>query len=461
MHLRCGIALAAAAVAASQKIPDQDWGYVDVRAQAHMFWWLYGANATTPREQMPIFLWLQGGPGGSSSGFGNFMELGTLDVNLQYRNTTWTQVANVLFIDQPVGTGWSYVDDQSAYATNNSQLSADVVTLLTAFTSKYSIATTLPFFIFCESYGGKMTTGVAQAILAAVSGGSLKLNLRGIALGDSWISPVDYVQAWGPFLQSVSTLDARDLAEYTSGPVAAVNAAIAKGDWVGATHAWGQAENVIGDLSDGTDFYNILLQDDSGSGVRREVPLSDSAAALAPAGMNRAILTRLYNRHVVRPYGVSLGDPLSDLMNGLIRTHLNGGPAGKVIPDSVTWGGQSDAVFTALSGDFMRPIVDGVDALLQGGAINVTVYTGQLDLICCTVGTEAWMSKLTWAGMADFYGAKKVPHYPSAGAETGGFRKSAENGLTMWYVLRAGHMVPSDNGPTALLMVRDILARQA
>ena len=62
------LALAAAAATAAPVVPDQDWGYVDVRAGAHMFWWLYGStNAASPlpREQQPIILWLQGGPGGS------------------------------------------------------------------------------------------------------------------------------------------------------------------------------------------------------------------------------------------------------------------------------------------------------------------------------------------------------------------------------------------------------------
>jgi len=31
----------------------------------------------------------QGGPGASSTGFGNFVEIGPLDVNLAPRNTTW------------------------------------------------------------------------------------------------------------------------------------------------------------------------------------------------------------------------------------------------------------------------------------------------------------------------------------------------------------------------------------
>lgn len=43
---------------ASNVIPDQDWGYVDVRTGAHMFWWLYGSSAPD-RDNKPLVMWLQ------------------------------------------------------------------------------------------------------------------------------------------------------------------------------------------------------------------------------------------------------------------------------------------------------------------------------------------------------------------------------------------------------------------
>ena len=44
------------------QIPDNVSGYVDVRPSAHMFWWLYGStHPTTPREQLPLVMWLQVG----------------------------------------------------------------------------------------------------------------------------------------------------------------------------------------------------------------------------------------------------------------------------------------------------------------------------------------------------------------------------------------------------------------
>lgn len=47
--------------------------------------------------------------------------------------------------------------------------------------------------------------------------------------------------------------------------------------------------------------------------------------------------------------------------------------------------GQAGQVFSSMSGDFMKPVIDIVDELLAAG-VNVTVYNGQLDLIVDTMG---------------------------------------------------------------------------
>jgi len=107
-------------------------------------------------------------------------------------------------------------------------------------------------------------------------------------------------------------------------------------------------------------------------------------------------------------------------------------------------------------------VVVVVDQLLSGARINVTIYNGQLDLICSTVGTEKWMSRLTWPGMANFYASPKTPMYAPTNTlqNTDAFWKQYAT-LTMFFVQRAGHMVPMDNGPGALAMVNWILTSQS
>ena len=76
----------------------------------HLFFW-YFESQSEPKTS-PLSIWLQGGPGGSSM-FGAFTENGPCNVAKDSQTTrsndyAWTKYANMLYIDQPVQTGFSY-----------------------------------------------------------------------------------------------------------------------------------------------------------------------------------------------------------------------------------------------------------------------------------------------------------------------------------------------------------------
>lgn len=130
-----------------------------------MFWWLHHTTAKVEKyTDRPLLIWLQGGPGGSSTGYGNFHELGPLTEDLKPRNTSWDKYANILFVDNPVGAGFSYVDQLNALTTTNEQIANDFVALLTGFYKAVPDMKKVPLYIFCESYGGKMTVDIALAL---------------------------------------------------------------------------------------------------------------------------------------------------------------------------------------------------------------------------------------------------------------------------------------------------------
>lgn len=67
---------------------------------------------------------------------------------------TWTQNANVIFIEQPVGVGFSYSLDTADYTIGDKQSSADVYAFLQAFIVRYPQYATRPLWLSGESYGG-------------------------------------------------------------------------------------------------------------------------------------------------------------------------------------------------------------------------------------------------------------------------------------------------------------------
>lgn len=418
----------------------EDWGYVEVRPKAHMFWWLYRSPHRSPT--WPMVLWLQGGPGSSGVGIGNFQEIGPLDTNLKTRTSTWLQKADLLFVDNPVGTGFSYVEDKDLLVRSDHQAAADLTTLLKHIFNKAGGNTTT-LFLIAESYGGKFAATLGLSVLDAIQNGDLNLRLGGAVLGDSWISPEDYVLSWGPLLADVSRMDKNGL-KASNSMARKIQRLIKAGNYTQATNAWAALESLIVKYSNDVDFYNFLLDSDLD-------PLGTSASGEFELA-NAFVFMRQYSQYLSKKSYDSDSDSnsdnsLSDLMNGKIRKKL------KIIPNNVSWGGQGNLVFDAMSTDFMKPRIHEVDELLSKG-VDVTVYNGQVDLICATKGTEAWIQKLKWVGLQNFTNQPRTPLYCANGG-TKGFYKSYKN-LHFYWILGAGHFVPVDQPCIALNMLGEI-----
>ncbi|KAI1734115.1 carboxypeptidase S1 [Xylaria scruposa] len=75
----------------------------------HTFFWYFKSQTDT--QNAPLIIWMNGGPGASSM-FGLFTENGPCSINSKLepepRLSSWNQFYNVLYVDQPVQTGFSY-----------------------------------------------------------------------------------------------------------------------------------------------------------------------------------------------------------------------------------------------------------------------------------------------------------------------------------------------------------------
>lgn len=85
-------------------------GYVDVEEDEHIFFWFFEARNGNPQDA-PLTVWINGGPG-SSSMIGLFQELGPCSVDsngtVVSNPFAWNNASNMIFIDQPATTGFSY-----------------------------------------------------------------------------------------------------------------------------------------------------------------------------------------------------------------------------------------------------------------------------------------------------------------------------------------------------------------
>ncbi|KAG4983061.1 hypothetical protein JHK87_027810 [Glycine soja] len=81
-----------------------------------LFYWFFEAQSEPSKK--PLLLWLNGGLGCSSIGYGAVVEIGPLIVNkngegLHFNTHSWIQEANLLFVESPVGVGFSYTNTSS------------------------------------------------------------------------------------------------------------------------------------------------------------------------------------------------------------------------------------------------------------------------------------------------------------------------------------------------------------
>ncbi|KAL4313008.1 hypothetical protein GQ457_01G004440 [Hibiscus cannabinus] len=102
-------------------------GYINVDSNAGRSLFYYFVEAENDPLNQPLTIWLSGGPGCSSVGE-SFIGVGPFITTnnahgLKTNPHAWNKVSNVLFIDSPVGSGWSYSDTKSDYETGDSSTS--------------------------------------------------------------------------------------------------------------------------------------------------------------------------------------------------------------------------------------------------------------------------------------------------------------------------------------------------
>lgn len=81
--------------------------------------------------------------------------------------------------DNPVGTGYSYVEDKDLLVKTDDEAATDLTTLLIELFNKNQSLQKSPLYIVAESYGGKYAVTTGLSILKAIETGKLKLKLGG------------------------------------------------------------------------------------------------------------------------------------------------------------------------------------------------------------------------------------------------------------------------------------------
>ncbi|KAL3818485.1 hypothetical protein ACJIZ3_004390 [Penstemon smallii] len=162
-------------------------GYLTVDEKKEKSLFYYFVEAEVDPHSKPLVLWLNGGPGCSSIGVGAFSENGPFRPNGQVllRNEySWNREANMLYLDTPIGVGFSYSTGSSAYETVNDEITAkDNLVFLQHWFLKFPQYRNSNLFITGESYAGHYVPQLAK-LMIQLNNKKTIFNLKGIALGN-------------------------------------------------------------------------------------------------------------------------------------------------------------------------------------------------------------------------------------------------------------------------------------
>ncbi|KAG6713673.1 hypothetical protein I3842_05G165000 [Carya illinoinensis] len=175
-------------------------GYVKLRPQDQkaLFYWFFEAQEAP--SQKPLVLWLNGGPGCSSIAYGAAQELGPFLVGnngtqLNVNKFSWNKVANMLFLEAPIGVGFSYTNkSKDLYMLGDRVTAEDSHAFLIGWFKRFPSFKSHDFYLAGESYAGHYVPQLAKLIYERNRGASKNsyVNLKGFMIGNAAINdPTD------------------------------------------------------------------------------------------------------------------------------------------------------------------------------------------------------------------------------------------------------------------------------
>ena len=378
------------------------------------------ARSATP-DADPLVLWMTGGPGCSSE-LAAFVENGPFtlqkDGTLRDNPHGWDTAHNMIYIDQPVGTGFSYTSDAADDVYSEKQVADDVLDFMLEFLDANPQFAGRPFFVTGESYAGHYVPAVAARVdehnrnKARVTA---PIPLAGFAIGNGLTDPAvqygayaDYAASKG-LINSATRAAIRSIFPWCRFGINLCNGPLGFDIVCGLALSFCQATVVGPIMAEGGNF-NIY-------DVRKK--------CTGPLCYDFQYL----DDYMARP----------DVRDGL------------GVARDAKWSECDPDVNARLLVDFVRSYADRVTPLVDGDAgVRALIYVGQEDFICNWYGNLRWVLALPWGGRYDFEDSPfvdvTVDGAAVAAVKGDGLRLSYVN------VANAGHMVPMD-APAAALRV--------
>ena len=398
-------------------------GFVEVEKEtdSHLFYWFF--RKENGDAKAPLVLWINGGPG-SSSMLGNLLENGPLRlVRDETKNETkvhsmkgqaWSAVANLVFVDQPIGVGYSYGHRN---VSSGEELGDHMVNFMKGFYLKFPDMKENRFYISGESYGGKYLPAIANSIIRYNKNATAqdKIPLYGVLIGNGFTDPMVQFLTTRFFPISNGHIQFDSLPELDTIEKKCQNLNGMKTN--DAVDNCFKIPEFVTIMNGGMDVYDARYH---------------SSNETADIELVYKYLTNI--------------DVISNIHADTSKKIV------KFMPHNET-------VFNNLRKDIMLLYVDQHQTILDNN-ITLWIYVGQFDSLVGSYGVQEWMRKLKWSEMNNFYKSSRNLYYYASDdngkVKLGGNFKQHKN-LSFLIVYVSGHLVPTTQLALSRSMLSDII----
>jgi carboxypeptidase C (cathepsin A) len=393
--------------------------------------WLFAPSNPTTSDTLTI--WLNGGPGCSSFSGGVFIEIGPVTVPMNpagyccieqnvpfvYNPNAWTQATHMLFVEQPIGVGFSYGEPPPQ---DEVDVARDFHAFLDNFYSVFTSYKPFDLYIFGESYAGMYIPSIALEVYEHAP----SIRLKGVGIGNGLLDSkvqgpirIDYAYYHGMIdsytRQSLHTL-------------------------------WNMCIHKVSSMKD--PFHSFDVPDDCGM----LSAISDAAGANVIPDFSGG--PNIYDVTTWDPYLVLKGNnSISQFYNNPAVKRKLHAPLETYWQACVPGAGRRRLESSYLIHDGPISIVPHIAKLLNGG-IRVLLYGGDRDMACNVIGTDKLLNDMKWKGADQWFSTPRgLWTYEGKPA---GYIKALQN-LQFLVLYNSGHLAPYNIPEHALDLISRFL----
>ncbi|KAE8686052.1 Serine carboxypeptidase-like 18 [Hibiscus syriacus] len=389
------------------------------------FFYYFIESESNPAED-PLLLWITGGPGCSSlSGF--FFETGPLRFNMVEYNGSlptffqnqyaWTKVSSIIFLDAPVGTGFSYSRTPHGFKTGDMKHAISCFNFLRKWLQSHPKFITNPLYIGGGSYSGMIVPIIALAISDDNEDKGIPVvNLKGYFLGNPFADGKFEGNSKIPYYNRMALIS-DELYESANRNC--------QGEYVQVGNE--RCANDLQAISECTASIN-------------EVHISEPKCPSEFSEMGILRMSTGYPQFGCRNYYCYLMKIWASDVNVQKALHIRKGTINEWVRCNLS-----------MDYDYDVPSAISYHLRLNSRGYRALIFSGDHDKVVPYVGTESWIKSLNLSIVSDWR-----PWFVDG--QVGGYSREYANGFT--FATGAGHTPPEYNPQECFAMFNRWISQQ-